>query len=113
MRGSPAAVVTEYTSVGSPAQLAGLPIGGRITKVNAVAVANKKELVAQLQASGGSNPVVFTIDSVVLEIHVAAIAICDFVGAKDDDLPFAKGDIIAVTSQPNGVPRRLDSPFVK
>jgi hypothetical protein len=70
MRVSSAAVVTGYTSVGSPAQLAGLPIGGRITKVNAVVVANKKEVVAQLQTSGDSNHVVFTIRSVVPEPEV-------------------------------------------
>ena len=48
MRISLAAVVTGYTEPGSPAEQAGMPIGGQITEVNGVAVAEKCR-----QACGG------------------------------------------------------------
>ena len=61
MRISPAAIVTDYTEPGSPAALAGLPIGWKITKVNGVAVSDKPGVVAQLKASADPNTVVFTV----------------------------------------------------
>jgi hypothetical protein len=61
MRISLAAVVTGYTESGSPAEQAGMPIGGQITEVNGVAVADKPAVVAQLKASADPNTVVFTV----------------------------------------------------
>jgi hypothetical protein len=84
MRVSPAAIVMGYTEPGSPAELAGLPVEGRIDEVNGVAVEPwgnivKRErkkgnrgtevngvawprfFVAQLKASADPNTFVFTV----------------------------------------------------
>jgi hypothetical protein len=66
VRTSPECIVVGYTEPGCPAELAGVPIGMKITKVNGVAVFDKSGIAEQIKASaariGGFDPgaVVFT-----------------------------------------------------
>jgi membrane-associated protease RseP (regulator of RpoE activity) len=55
----PTATVVFFSGPNSAAKRAGVPIGGRITKVDGVAVGTKDEVLAQLAAAGAT--VVFTV----------------------------------------------------
>ena len=53
-RVSPSAVVTAYTAPDCPAELAGLPIGAQVLRVDGGEVATKPDVVARLQAAAAA-----------------------------------------------------------